>query len=400
MQFNYKAQTAEGNITNGVIEAADRFGVARALRDKGQAVITVTPVGRARAWHQWFSLPISMRERILFATNLSAMLSAGLPLARALRVLARQPSSRQFQTIVESVAQSIDSGSLLSKALADFPNAFSPIFVAMVKAAESSGNVPGTLLTLGEQLQKSYDLKRKIRGAMIYPAIIVLLIITIAILMMIFVIPTLITTFDELNVELPLSTQIVIGVSSLVINHYLWLIFAVALMLLLLFASLETKAGRRLFYSLILRLPIIGHLSREANAALVMRTISSLLSAGVSMVEAVEIAGTVSQNTLYQEALAEAAEKVQKGFNLSAIFAARPYLYLPLVSELTEVGEETGALSDMLTRGAVFFEAEVDQAIKNISTIIEPALMIVVGAAVGFFALALLSPIYSLTDAF
>lgn len=400
MRFNYKAQTKDKQISTGTIEAADRFGVARILREKGQEVITVMPVGTGRSWASWFSLPVSMRERILFATNLSAMLSAGLPLARALRVLSRQPSSRQFKEVVESVALSIDSGSLLSKALNDFPNAFSPIFVAMVKAAESSGTVPQTLLTLGEQLQKSYDLKRKIKGAMIYPAIIVLLIITIGILMMIFVIPTLITTFSELNVELPLSTKIVIGISSLIINHYLWLIFAVALVLLIIFSALETKSGRRLFYSTLLRLPIIGNLSREANAALIMRTIASLLSAGVSMVEAVEIAGTVSQNVLYQEALAEAADKIQKGFNLSAIFAARPYLYLPLVPELTEVGEETGALASMLTRGAVFFETEVDQAVKNISTVIEPLLMVVVGVAVGFFALALLSPIYSLTDAF
>ncbi len=400
MQFNYKAQTTDGQVTSGVLEAADRFGVARVLRERGEAVIQVNEVSTKRSWFKSFSLPIRMRERILFATNLSAMLSAGLPLARALRVLGRQPSSKQFQTVVESVAQRIDAGSLLSKALSEFPNAFPAIFVAMVKAAESSGTVPQTLLTLGEQMQKSYDLKRKIRGAMIYPAIIILLIIAIAVLMIIFVIPTLITTFTELHVDLPLSTRIVIGISSLIINHYLFLIFVVALLLLGLFSALESKLGQRLFCTGLLRLPVIGNLSREANAALIMRTTASLLMAGVSMVEAVVITADVSQNVLYQEALTEAAQKIEKGINLSAIFAARPYLYLPLVSELTEVGEETGALSDMLLRGATFFETEVDQAVKNVSTIIEPLLMIVVGGAVGFFALALLSPIYSLTDAF
>ncbi|MFA6415894.1 MAG: type II secretion system F family protein [Candidatus Paceibacterota bacterium] len=406
MKFSFKAKNMGGEELSAEREAADRFTLARELRNEGWVLLVAEDISKVKkTWKDKISFGsvfvgrINLKDKIQFVNNLGAMVGAGLPLSRALAAISRQTKKKSLKTMLESVGARIGQGDSLSKALGQFPETFPEIFTAMISMAEESGKLPETLKTLGDQLSKTYDLKRKIKGAMIYPAVIVTAIIIVGVLMLIFLIPTLAATFTEMNVELPISTRIVIGVSNLLANHYL--VFIISLLFLVAggLSFARTKIGSRMIDKVTMKLPMVGELDKKYNSATIMRTISSLVSAGVSLVESLAITKKVAGNVFYQEFLALATEKIQKGVSLSSIFNEREDLFPVFVGEMTMVGEETGKLPEMLLRGAVFYEEDVDQATKNLSTIIEPVLMILIGIAVGFFAVSMLGPMYSLSSA-
>lgn len=400
MKFSYKSVTAGGEVDEGVREADDQFALARDLKAEGKTLITAEEV---RAGKGLSRLDISfggvkLADKITFAKNLGAMVDAGLALSRALTVMERQTKSKKFKKILTELGVSVEKGSALSDALAKFPDTFSALFVSMVRAGEESGKLGDSLRIIAEQMDRSYALRRKIRGAMMYPAIILSVMIIIGILMLMFVVPTLTATFTELNVDLPATTQFVISTSELLTAYPVGVIGALILLILGIIVLSRTRGGKRGFEFVMLRMPVIGNLVKETNAARMARTFSSLLSSGVDMVAAISITQDVLQNSYYKEALAEAEVEIQKGAAVSAVFARYEKLFPPMVNEMISVGEETGKLPGMLLQIAVFFESEVDQKTKDMSTIIEPFLMVIIGAAVGFFAVSMITPIYSLSS--
>jgi len=402
MKFHYQARDKEGKEQAGEREAKDRFALAREMRAEGLMLVSAKPErvspNRARL-KRWLAFGrVKIKDKIVFASNLSAMVAAGLSLSRALAVMERQAGSKLFRQVISELAAKIRAGAGLSQALAAFPDVFPPVFVAMVASGEESGKLPQSLEIVAEQMMKSYDLRRKVRGAMIYPIIIVIVIILIGILMMIFLVPNLTAIFSELHAELPLSTRLVIAMSNFLSEHTL--IFFLSLLVLAgaVVGYFRSGRGRRTSAWLVLHLPLIAPLAREVNSAATMRTLSSLISSGVGMVEALAITRRVVQNHYYQLVIEAAGAKVEKGQTLSSVFKDNEHLYPVLVGEMTEVGEETGKLADMLLRGAAFYEEEVNQATKNLSTVIEPVLMIIIGLAVGFFAVSMIGPIYSLSE--
>jgi type IV pilus assembly protein PilC len=326
------------------------------------------------------------------------MLAAGLPLSRALSVLERQNTNAKLQEITKTLRERIAKGEQLNEALAAFPNVFSRLYTSMVRAGEESGGLSEALRVLALQLEQSATLRKKIRGAMIYPSIIIIVMAGIGVLMMIYVMPTITATFLKLGIDLPLTTRILIGASQF-FNAYAIevLIGAVALIGALAYAA-RTAFGKRIVHFTIIHLPIIGGIAKEVNAARTTRTLSSLLSSGVDVLEALRITKDVLQNVYYQAVLDEAAVKVEKGEPLSGTFVAHENLYPVLVGEMVLVGEETGQIAGMLDQVAVFYENEVSQKTKDLSTVIEPILMVFIGSVVGFFALAMIVPIYSLSD--
>ena len=406
MKFSFKAKNMEGKELMAEREAVDRFTLARDLRDEGWVLIVAKDISKMKkSWLDKLSLGsmfagrINLKDKILFVNNLGAMVGAGLPLSRALAAISRQTKKKVLKSMLEAIGVRIGQGESLSRALSQYPETWPEIFTAMIGVAEESGKLPETLKTLGDQLSKTYDLKRKVKGAMIYPAVIITAIIIVGVLMLIFLIPTLAATFAEIKVELPLSTRVVIGISNLLADHYLIFIVLVLGLGLGVWRFAKTKIGSRLLDQIIMKLPVIGELNKKYNSATIMRTVSSLIGAGVSLVESLTITQKVAGNVFYQEALVLATEKVQKGVTLSSIFNEHEYLFPIFVGEMTMVGEETGKLPEMLLRGAVFYEEDIDQATKNLSTIIEPVLMILIGIAVGFFAVSMLGPMYSLSSA-
>lgn len=400
MKFSYKSVAASGEVEEGIREADDQFALARDLKAEGKTLITAEESNKESVTSR-FNISfggVKLADKITFAKNLGAMVDAGLALSRALSVMERQTKSKKFKKILVALSAYVEKGSALSEALAKFPETFSPLFVSMVRAGEESGKLGDSLRIVAEQMDRSYALRRKIRGAMMYPAIILSVMVIIGILMLMFVVPTLTATFVELNVKLPATTQLVISTSDLLTANPIAVIGGLILLIVGVIMLSRTRRGKRGFEFVMLRMPIIGNLVKETNAARMSRTFSSLLSSGVDMVAAMSITGDVLQNSYYKDALVEAEQEIQKGSSVSAVFSRYDHLFPPMVNEMIAVGEETGKLPAMLLQIALFFESEVDQKTKDMSTIIEPFLMVIIGAAVGFFAVSMITPIYSLSS--
>jgi type IV pilus assembly protein PilC len=403
-KFTYKAVRKEdGSKYENTVEAKDRFEVYGLVRKEGGEIISVREEGGIHSidLHGNILAPfqrVREMDRILFTRNLGNMLNAGLSLSRSLSVIKRQSKQSKLAEIIQGIDTEIQTGGSLSSGMLKYPNVFPNLVTSMIQAGEESGTLAETLLTISKQLDKAYELKKKIRGAMIYPSIIMSVLVGVGALMMIYIVPSLTETFRDMDVELPVSTQIIVSMSDFMVAHTLLALLLMVGSVVSGVVALRTTNGRRAVETLLLHVPVIGSLIKESNSAHTGRTLSSLLSAGVNMMTAIDITQNVLQNSYYKEVLGKAREQVQKGQPLAKVFLDAEKLYPPLVGELIAVGEETGALPEMLQEVGKYYEREVGRKTKNMSTIIEPALMLVVGGAVGFFAISMISPIYSITS--
>jgi type IV pilus assembly protein PilC len=398
--FNYKATAADGKTTEGRSDAADKSDLVKTLKSRGLTVIFAREEKKSEWNMKKFNLIVArvkLREKIVFARNLSSMIEAGISLSRALEILERQTKNPKLQDVLQSVSEDIKNGGTLSEGMKKFPNVFSQLFVAMVHAGEESGQLVETLGVVGKQLEQNYTLRKKIKSAMMYPSIVLFAMLIIGILMFIYVVPTLTSTFKEFDIELPMSTKIIMGLSDFLVAHTISAIGILAALFAGVYFGLKTKTGQRVSDFLVLRIPIISGIVKQYNSAQTARTLSSLFSSGVSVVEALTITEEVLQNSYYKAVLVKAQDVVQKGVPLSSVFAENERIYPALVGEMMMVGEETGKLSDMLEKIAVFYEEEVDTVTKDLSTVIEPFLMLFIASGVGFFAVSMITPMYKLT---
>jgi type IV pilus assembly protein PilC len=401
-RFNYTAEKAGGEIYKGVAQAQDRFELYEIVRREGGKIVSVSEDSSSKIWSigYWNAAFSTVKEydKILMARNLGAMLGAGLSLSRALAVLERQAKNPKLSATISQVGSDVRRGDTLHTALVKFPRVFSGLFVAMVRAGEEGGNLADALQVIADQMERMYVLKKKVRGALIYPGIIVCAILGIGVFMMVNVVPSLAQTFTEMNVPLPESTQIIIGISNFLVANTIQAALIAIVAVVVVIAFFRTAIGKRVGAFILIKTPIIGGLVRQINAARTARTLASLLSSGVDVIGSLEITGQVVQNYYFRAVIKDAARGVGAGEPLSSAFTRREDLYPAFVGEMMSVGEETGQISEMLKRLAVFYEDEVDRATKDMSTIIEPFLMIIIGLAVGFFAVSMITPIYSLSN--
>lgn len=401
--FRFKAKKSTGEIYTAEHDAADRYELYRLIREGGDEMIsaeekkisrfrTIVSMGKGKKG-------VKTIDKINLARNLGSMLEAGLPLSRALSVLERQSKKKGMKQVLADIIAEIDKGNTFADSLARHSNIFPQLFISMVHAGEQSGTLARSLNAIGTQMDSAYKLERRIRGALMYPAVIVFAMVIIAILMFIFVIPTLLSTFTELNVTLPASTRFILNISNIIQHQGLWIIIVV--ILLSVFCSWWSRQipGKKFIHAAILKIPVIGVLVQEVNAARTARTMSSLLSSGVDVVESVNITSTVVQNVHFKAILDKAREAIGRGDLMSKVFSEKGTLYPVFFAEMMNVGEETGKMGEMLLGVAVYYENDVEQKTKDMSTVIEPFLMIVIGTAVGFFAVAMISPMYSLVNA-
>lgn len=402
MQFSYKARASNGTVSTGELQARDRVEAINTIREMGVTPILVTQnMGGllSRLGNISFgSGKVKLSEKILFTKNLSGMLKAGLSLSRGLQVLSRQSNNKFLKKIIETLSETIDKGGTFSDGLAKYPKVFSALFVSMVRAGEESGGMPSALTEIGINLEKSYALNKKVKSAMMYPSIILCAIFLIGILMFVYVVPVLTKTFKELGTELPGSTKIVIGLSDLISNHLILLVLGIVVLVFLGVLAFRLPKTKRMIDWTVVRLPVIGTIVKEMNAARTTRTMASLLGSGVNIGRAISITKEVLQNVYYKKVMEDVEKVIEKGAPMSSVFKAETKLYPIMVGEMIEVGEETGKLGSMLLDVATFYEGEVDAKTKDLSTIIEPVLMIFIGVAVGFFAVSMLSPMYSIMD--
>ena len=399
MKYSYKGKTKEGEMAEGVIDADSELSAARELRAQNIVPLSIKK-GKGDKGKISMSLfgSIKLHEKLIFAKNLAGMITAGLALNRAIEILNRQSVNKKFKTVLTDLENEIAKGGTLSGGMKKHPKVFSTLFVSMVSAGEESGNLPSALVEVSGNLEKIYALNKKIKSALTYPMVILFAIFLMATLMMIFVVPTLVKTFEELGAELPGSTQLIITTSKFISGSpflFIAIVFGVIGGFVFL---LKMKRLEKYFDYFFLHLPIFGNMIKQVNAARTARTLSSLLISGVDITRSLSITREVVQNVYFKRVVDEAIVKIQKGVPLSEPFRTHTELYPIMFGEMMAVGEETGNISKMLSEIADFYEAEVDDKTKNLSTIIEPMLMVFIGGAVGFFAVSMLTPMYSILN--
>ena len=394
-------KTKEGEIIESSKEALDRFSLARELRSSGNLPISIsvhnTFFDPLKSFKKIFA-KVSINEQIIFCKNLSGMLYAGLSPFRALSVLKKQTQNLEFNKILIFLSDEINSGGSLSSGLSKFPKIFSKLFISMVRAGEESGNLAEVLSQVQINLEKIHNLNKKVKRALIYPGVIFSVMIIIGVLMLAFVVPTLAKTFNVLGVQLPASTRFIVFLGNFFSTH---LIMSVAIIIggvFSLFFLFRANFMYKYIDFVVIKFPLIRNFTKKLNTARTVRSISSLLSSGVSIIHAIKITEDVVQNIYYKKVLKEAAMGVQRGEPFSTAFKENTKLYPVMVGEMIEVGEETGRLANMLLDVSLFYEEEIENKTKNLSTIVEPFLMIIIVAAVGFFAISMISPLYSVLE--
>ncbi|MCR4334583.1 MAG: type II secretion system F family protein [Patescibacteria group bacterium] len=402
--FKFTAQKVSGEKYDGQKEAKDKFDLYKQIKDIGDTIIEVSEIKSHKIdlkniFSGLSSLGnIKMHEQIMFARNMGSMIHAGLSVSRAFFVMERQVKNIKFKKIIATLGEEVARGKTFSESMKNFPDVFSSLFISMVSAGEKGGNLAESLKIVSQQMERSYLMRKKVKSAMVYPAIVLSTMLIIGTLMLIFIVPTLTATFKELKVDLPISTQTIIFISDFLRNHYLISLIISVMIIVGGYFIKRTSVGKRFFDYTALHIPLISPIVKEMNSARTTRTLASLLSSGVELVEAVQITGMVLQNSYYKKVLEEAEKEVQKGIPLSALFVKKENLYPIFVGEMMSVGEETGAFSDMLLQVALFYEDEVERKTKDMSTIVEPFLMIIIGLAVGFFAVSMISPTYTVLN--
>lgn len=400
-KFIYTAKILQtGEAKSGSLEAKDIHELARSLKQAGAVLIRAEPEGEIKKKSMDISFfGPSLAEKMFFTRNLQIMISAGLPLPRALETLSSQTRNKKFKKAILKIKEEVIKGKSFSDTLSSFPDIFSPLFQNMIKVGEEGGTMENVLKTLTLQLERENDLKSKIKGAMIYPSVIITAMLGIGILMLVTVVPKLNETFKDLNVELPLTTKVVIGFASFLTEKWYFLIIIVLILVFLFRQILKSKEGKRIFDGIFLKIPVFSKLIKNTNSAYTARTLSSLIASGVSLPKSLEITSGTLGNIYYQKALLETVDKIKKGGKLSEALTRYSDIFPQTLLQMVNVGEETGETSGVLDKVASFYEEEVANAAKNLTSVIEPILMIVIGAVVGFFAVSMVQPMYSMLGA-
>lgn len=399
-EFAYTAIAKTGQRVNATIQATDSQAVGHALKEQGLLALDISLLKKSSplAFFKKIS-SISLDEKIGFVENLSIMLKSGIPLTRAMQILVKQTVNFRFKAVIADIASQVEGGRSLAEALGKYDKIFSNIFISMVKVGELSGNLDKSLEYLTIQLHREADLKSKVRGAMIYPSVIVAAMLIIGILMSIFVLPKLTSVFKEFgNVDLPFMTKVVIAVADFMSAHAIIMILFMIGSIFGLVLFYRTYQGQKSFDWFSVRMYVIGNIVRKINLARFARILSSLLKSGIPIVEGLEVAGNSLSNIPYRELILKASSQVRLGKNLTETLSKDERLFPILVVQMLEVGEESGTVEDMLGQLAVHYEEEVDTIMKNLSSIIEPLLLLVIGGIVGVLAMALISPIYSISQ--
>lgn len=389
----------EGEERRGARDAEDLSSLGRALRDEGLLLVDAKAAG-GRGARRERNIPflnrVSLAERMMATRHLAVLIEAGVDLPRALSTLSRQTRNARFRGILTQIADEIRRGRKLSEAFSAYPKVFSEVYVAMIAAGEESGRLVESLHILAKQLENQHKLHSRIRGAMMYPAIVIVAMIGIGIAMFAFVVPQLEDVFGDLTAELPPQTRFIFWLSHALIGQWYFFLLGGLAFAALFRAAWTSARGRRVRDAVLMRMPVFRRLLREIASAQLARTLSSLVSSGVPIVRAIEITSGVVGNEYFRQSLQDAAQKVERGRPIHETLAEHPWVYPPLVVEMAEVGEESGKFSEVFADLATFYEDEVDQRTQTLSSIVEPMLMVLIGIVVGFFVISLMGPMYNM----
>jgi type IV pilus assembly protein PilC len=395
MKLRYKAATKDGKLSQGLLEARDVNEAANYLRAKKLIPIQISPIGNQFLSNLSMFNGVKNSDLVLFTRQLSSMLASGLTLMRSLEILKDQIQNPTMSEVITTVINDVEEGKTLAQAIEKHPKVFTPIYISIIKAGEQSGLLDRVLARLADNLEKQAKLKSTIKSALMYPAIVIILMVVVMGVMMIFVMPQLTVLYENLDVALPLPTQIMIGLSTIMTTFWP-IVLAVLVIGGFGFRKWsKTPDGTLILDTLILKMPVFGNLISKTILAEFARTFGLLVGTGTLVVQAlVEVADTTG-NVNFKNAILGVSKQVEKGVTISEAMSYYP-LFPSLLIQLTKIGEQTGKIDETLTKASEYFEREVDGLVKTLTTAMEPFIMVVLGIGVAFLIISIITPIYSL----
>jgi len=406
MKFSYIAFDNKGKPKKGVTEAASLKEATKLLIDQGWYIKKISPKGKIKSGFQEFSFGrVSLVEKVLFVKHLLTMTKSGINLNEALEVISEQTSSKKFSKVISEILKTIRTGQSLAGAMRKFPKVFDPLTINMIRVGEESGTLEQNLDYLSGELEDRLELKRKIKAAAFYPAIVLMATLGLGLILSYFVLPKITKLFETLSFDLPLTTRMLLWFSQLMDKHGLIVIAGVIGTLIGIKIIIGLKPVKPLWHKLIIHMPIIGNIIVNYNLALFNRTLSILLKSGLTIDKSMVIVVQTTSNLVYKKKARLALPQIQKGKRLSDILSnfnskRGKELFPLLVTKMIGVGERSGRLDESLDYLSEYFEKEVDNTTKNLTTVLEPILLVFVGLIVGFVAVSVISPIYQVTGQF
>ncbi len=398
--FKYHAEDANGKKKSGNVVGLSESEVVLKLHKKELNVLSLEDVTQSPlSRFSRLIAPIKSKDLVIFARQFSVMISANVPVVESLLILVDQTDNLSLKNLISDVAYDVNAGAFLSDALAKYPKVFSEFFVNIIRSGETSGKLDEVLSYLADEMEKSYDMNSKIRGAMIYPMFIITSLFGVGIILMVYVIPNLTSILTETGATLPLSTRIVIGTSDFLRNYAILIVIVLVILAILLRLYLKTYNGKRQLDILKLRLPIFGILFQYIYLMRFSRSLSTLLKGGVTITRSLEIVADVVGNTIYRELILDTLDSINDGNPFSTVFEASNYVP-KMVPQMIAVGEKTGKIDSVLDRITGFYSRESSNMLENLSKLMEPVIMVIMGLGVGVMVAAVLLPMYNLASQF
>lgn len=396
-RYTYRAKDKKtGRVVNGSVQAENENAAGRILIDQGYIPQRVQEE-KKDGFLAKFSNRVTSKQRIIFTRQFATLIGAGLPLSAALRMVAEQTEDKPTKVMVEEILAQVEGGKTLHEAFSKYPDVFNKVYLSLIAAGEASGTLDVSLKRLATQQEKDANMISKIRGAMTYPAIVLLVIIVVVVFMMIAVVPQVENLYADLKEPLPTLTQILVGMSKFVTNFWWLILVIVGIIVWFLLQFRKTSVGTKFFATFKLNVPLFKGLFLRLYNARFARTMQMLLSAGVPMLEAMTISGEAINNVVLEEQITQATTMVRSGKPLSTALKARDYI-LPLLPQMAATGEQSGKIDEMLGKAAQVYEDELDERIAAISTMIEPILMVALAVVAAGIVGAVLFPIYALVS--
>jgi len=400
MKFNYQARTKEGEIQTGTIEAGSKESAIEILQQHGLVVVFLEETSAVPFYARSLRIfqKIKLKELTLFYRQLAILFESDVSPLDSLRILGEQTKTQAFKEIIFEIEKDVKGGEPLSSAMSKHPKVFSPFYVNVVRSGEATGNLHEILKYLADHAEREYNLTAKVKGAFTYPVVIFSLFIVIGTLMMIFVVPQLTSVLIEMGGTLPITTRALIATSNF-LRSWFWLVGLVIIAIVVLIRRYtKTPKGKLIFDTFKLKIPVFKDLFKKIYLARLAENLRTLLKGGVSILKALEITASVIGNKVYENIILEAREKVRIGETMSSSFANHPKEIAPLVTQMVGVGEKTAQIDNILDKVSTFYQQDVDRMVGNMTQLIEPMMILVLGGAVGLLVASILMPIYNISS--
>lgn len=396
--FKYVAMDNSGNRRTGKVDARSKSVAISVLKGQGLYVVSLNEQSKSAMEIFTNIRGVPFTQLVTFTRQLSTMVSAGLSISKALDVLANQAESLKFQQMLASILRDVEGGSSLANSFAKHPETFNETYTALVAAGEASGKLDNILDQLADTMEAQRELRSKFKSAMIYPAIIFIAMIGVFFMLMIVVIPKLANMYESLNVELPTTTKILISISDFMVGHFIIVFLSIVGLVFITRLLLKSEGGKKAISVFLFKAPIFGSLNKKRELTEFTRTLSLLLSSAVPIVQSLGIVSNVVTNPTYRKGALDAATAIEKGGTLSSNLKANP-AFPAIIGNMIATGEETGKLDEVLGRVADFYERETNHAVEGLSAALEPVILLMLGAMVGFLIISIITPIYQITSA-